>query len=39
MAQWREHLFIQMARNAEGAMTFFKIPTNRVIELGSQVEI
>ncbi|HWS02418.1 MAG TPA: potassium transporter Kup [Gammaproteobacteria bacterium] len=39
MAPWREHLFIQMARNAEGAMTFFKIPTNRVIELGSQVEI
>lgn len=39
MAPWREHLFIQMARNAEGAMSFFKIPTNRVIELGSQVEI
>ncbi|MBI5039678.1 MAG: potassium transporter Kup [Gammaproteobacteria bacterium] len=39
MALWREHLFIQMARNAEGAMSFFKIPTNRVIELGSQVEI
>ena len=39
MARWREHLFIQMARNAENAMTFFNIPTNRVIELGSQVEI
>jgi KUP system potassium uptake protein len=39
MAPWREHLFIQMARNAESAMAFFKIPTNRVIELGSQVEI
>jgi len=39
MARWRERLFIQMARNAENAMTFFNIPTNRVIELGSQVEI
>jgi len=39
MTRWRERLFIQMARNAETAMTFFNIPTNRVIELGSQVEI
>ncbi len=39
MALWREHLFIQMARNAEGAMSFFRIPTNRVIELGSQIEL
>ena len=39
MVPWREHLFIAMARNAESAMSFFHIPTNRVIELGSQVEI
>lgn len=39
MAPWRERLFIQMARNANSAMAFFKIPTNRVVELGSQVEI
>ncbi len=39
MALWREHIFIAMARNAESAMSFFRIPTNRVIELGSQVEI
>jgi len=39
MAPWRERLFIQMARNAESAMSYFRIPTNRVIELGSQVEI
>ncbi len=39
MAPWREHIFIAMARNAESAMSFFHIPTNRVIELGSQVEI
>lgn len=39
MALWREKLFIGMARNASSAMTFFKIPTNRVIELGAQVEL
>jgi KUP system potassium uptake protein len=39
MAPWREQLFIHMARNAESAMSFFRIPTNRVIELGTQVEI
>jgi KUP system potassium uptake protein len=36
---WREHLFAWMVRNAASAMEFFKLPTNRVIELGSQVEI
>ncbi|MBB6125027.1 KUP system potassium uptake protein [Sphingobium subterraneum] len=39
MAIWREQLFAWMVRNAESAMEFFKLPTNRVIELGSQVEI
>ena len=39
MAIWREHLFAWMLRNAESAMAFFKLPTNRVVELGSQVEI
>ena len=39
MALWREHLFSWMMRNAESAMDFFKLPTNRVVELGSQVEI
>ena len=39
MAIWRERLFAWMLRNAESAMEFFKLPTNRVIELGSQVEI
>jgi KUP system potassium uptake protein len=28
-----------MLRNAESAMEFFKLPTNRVVELGSQLEI
>jgi KUP system potassium uptake protein len=39
MAVWREKLFAWMLRNAESAMQFFKLPTNRVVELGSQVEI
>ena len=39
MAIWREKLFAWMLRNAESAMEFFKLPTNRVVELGSQVEI
>ena len=39
MAVWREKLFAWMLRNAESAMEFFKLPPNRVVELGSQVEI
>jgi KUP system potassium uptake protein len=39
MAIWREKLFAWMLRNSESAMEFFKLPTNRVVELGSQVEI
>jgi len=39
MMLWREKLFAWMLRNAESAMEFFKLPTNRVVELGSQVEI
>jgi len=39
MAIWREKVFAWMLRNAESAMEFFKLPTNRVIELGSQLEI
>jgi KUP system potassium uptake protein len=39
MAIWREHLFSWMMRNAATPMEFFHLPTNRVVELGSQVEI
>jgi KUP system potassium uptake protein len=39
MAIWREKLFAWMMRNAESAMEFFKLPINRVVELGSQIEI
>jgi KUP system potassium uptake protein len=39
MAIWREQLFAWMLRNAESAMEFFRLPPNRVVELGSQLEI
>lgn len=39
MSLWRERLFAWMVRNSATAMDFFKLPTNRVVELGSQVEI
>ena len=39
MAIWRERLFSWMMRNSATPMEFFRLPTNRVVELGSQVEI
>ncbi len=39
MAIWRERLFSWMLRNAATPMDFFRLPTNRVVELGSQLEI
>ena len=39
MALWREKLFAWMMRSSESAMEFFKLPTNRVVELGSQLRI
>ncbi len=39
MALWREHLFAWMMRSATSAMDFFKLPPNRVVEMGTQVEI
>ncbi len=39
MALWREKLFALMLKSSESAMEFFKLPTNRVVELGSQLQI
>jgi KUP system potassium uptake protein len=39
MARWRDRLFAAMARNAGSVTDFFEIPTNRVVELGTRVEI
>jgi KUP system potassium uptake protein len=39
MAIWREQIFAFMARNAQPATSFFGIPTDRVLEIGTQIEI
>ena len=39
MASWREKLFVLMARNAVRANAFFRLPPERVVELGVQVEM
>jgi KUP system potassium uptake protein len=39
MAPWRDRIFAAMARNSSSASDYFGIPTNRVVELGTQVEI
>ncbi|MBL8539133.1 MAG: potassium transporter Kup [Betaproteobacteria bacterium] len=39
IAVWREKLFALMSRNAQNATDFFRIPTENVVELGTQVEI
>jgi KUP system potassium uptake protein len=38
MATWREKIFASMTRNAESASRFFRLPPNRVVELGAQIE-
>ena len=39
MAFWRERLFITMFRNADSVTNYFKLPPNRVVELGAQVAL
>jgi len=39
MSPWREKLFISMQRNTSPVSDFYQIPPNRVVELGSQIEI
>jgi len=39
MSRWRQWLFALLSRNAQSANTFYRIPANRVIELGMQIEI
>jgi len=38
LARWRKVVFAIMARNARSATEFFGIPSNRVVELGTQIE-
>ncbi|MET0962520.1 MAG: KUP/HAK/KT family potassium transporter, partial [Noviherbaspirillum sp.] len=39
MARWREAMFAAMSRNARDAADYYRVPPNRVIELGAQVAI
>jgi KUP system potassium uptake protein len=39
MAVWRERLFSVMSQNARSASSFFRLPPNRVVELGAQIEL
>ncbi len=38
MARWRKRVFVLMSRNARSATEFFGLPSNRVVELGAQIE-
>jgi KUP system potassium uptake protein len=39
MARWRKRLYAYTSRNAVSATAYFGIPTNRVVELGMQVDL
>ena len=39
MPRWRKRLFIFMARNAQTASSFFRLPPNRVVEIGAEVQL
>jgi len=39
MALWRERVFVAMSKNAVKSSDFFSVPTNRVVELGTQVQL
>ena len=38
MAGWRKQVFVRMSRNTRAAIEFFGLPSNRVVELGAQIE-
>jgi len=39
MPQWQDHLFIFLAHNANDASSYFQLPTDRVVEIGTQVTV
>jgi KUP system potassium uptake protein len=39
MPAWQDHLFVALARSAQDATTYFQIPTDRVVEVGTQVAV
>ena len=39
MPAWQDRLFVALARSAQDATTYFQIPTDRVVEVGTQVAV
>ncbi len=39
MPAWQDRLFILLARNADDASSYFQLPTDRVVEIGTQVSV
>jgi len=39
MQHWQEKLFIILAKNADDASSYFQLPTDRVVEIGTQVTV
>jgi KUP system potassium uptake protein len=39
MPSWQDRLFVALARSAQDATTYFQIPTDRVVEVGTQVAV
>jgi KUP system potassium uptake protein len=39
MPRWQDRLFIMIARGANDATDYFQIPTDRVVEVGTQVAV
>jgi len=39
MPVWQDRLFIIIARNADDASSYFQLPTDRVVEIGTQVTV
>jgi len=39
MRQWRKKIFLFMSHNSLNATSFFRLPANRVVELGAQIEL
>ena len=39
MRRWRKRLFVAMARNAASPVDYFKLPRDRTVSVGSQIEL
>jgi KUP system potassium uptake protein len=39
MQRWRKHLFVVLARNAASPVDYFKLPRERTVSIGAQIEL